>query len=130
MIKKRLKYDIILGHTQQGPHRADFEVFCEGMSVQYQFSLGQQKILSVLLKIAVSRFVYALTKKKIIYLIDDLLAELDRENKEKVLALIKTLDGQVFLSSIENKFGDYNDEESCLFHVEHGRIQRAAKNAG
>lgn len=128
MLKKRFNYDIMLGYTQQGPHCSDLDVLSGNKKIQYSFSLGQQKVVSVLLKLAVSKYVYDKTNTKIVYLIDDLLAELDDDNKQKIMKAILSLKGQIFLSSVEKNEIMLQDKRASVFHVEHGCVKGVTKH--
>jgi DNA replication and repair protein RecF len=129
--------DVRYGMTMSGPHRGDFTLTMPGRgNVSEVFSRGQLKLLVCSLKLAVGRLLYKShsdngleQSDNCIYLVDDLAAELDRDNQEKVLSLLAATGAQCFLTSIDP--GDLPDfrqicsSEPGKFHVEHGKIHPA-----
>ena len=131
---QRLEFDLSkdrrYGFTTSGPHKADLHFQFDGIDAADILSRGQLKLFICALKIAQSRLLYRSTDQHCIFLIDDLPAELDAVNREKVCTLLAELQDQIFISSIE--------EESLLpsilsgsqkwmsqvkvFHVKHGTI--------
>ena len=63
-------------------------------------------------------------------LVDDLTAELDIQNKAKLLKYLSELNCQVFMSTTElSNFGDLDELDFYkVFHVEHGDIQCVNSN--
>jgi DNA replication and repair protein RecF len=60
------------------------------------------------------------------YLIDDLASELDRSNREKVIATLGSSGAQCLFTAVEAKdleLGTDLSDRSRKFHVEHGKIQ-------
>ena len=91
-------------------------------------SRGQQKILICALKIAQGVHHAYCSGDKCIYLIDDLPAELDEENRANILKYLVGLGSQlvitgVDLPSIVNCLSD--GAEKRTFHVERGTIENS-----
>ena len=117
--------DLKYGATQNGPHRADIVVKV-GQSLAIDvLSRGQQKVLVSALKIAQGSLYAEAIQDRCIYLVDDLPAELDQENRAKILENLLALDSQLFVTCVE-----LNSVKNCLqnlpemttFHVERGTI--------
>ena len=86
---------------------------------------GQQKILICALKIAQGVHHASCSGDKCIYLIDDLPAELDEENRANILKYVVGLGSQLLitgvdLTSIVNCLSDAAEKRT--FHVERGTI--------
>jgi len=121
------------GSTQAGPQRADISVRLNRGPAVDILSRGQQKILVSALKIAQGRLLSETLGSHCLYLIDDLPAELDPENRAKVFSALLSLDTQLFVSCVELEslytassqalFEALEDAEKAQFHVEHGRIR-------
>lgn len=115
-----------VGHTLFGPHRADLRFKVDGRPAQDVLSRGQQKTLVILLKVAQVELLHSLGQRQCTFLIDDINAELDRENRQRLLQRLEELGTQVFITGIDA--GELRDSqalvstESTLFHVEHGRV--------
>ncbi len=91
---------------------------------KYFVSRGQLKILMLALNLAQIKLFNNQKKNKVCVLIDDLTAELDMVNKQKLLNYLVKLNCQVFMSSTElSNFGDFNKLSNYkVFHVKHGEI--------
>ncbi len=115
------------GFTQSGPHRADIKIKVDGMSAQSAVSRGQQKKLVCLLKIAQLTLFSELSDRRCILLFDDLPAELDEDNQNKIMSILSNLDIQLFVTAIKT------DQINCqfwnnhkVFHVEHGVVRETS----
>ena len=117
--------DIRYGSTQAGPHRADLEVKIGRRKAIESLSRGQEKLLICALKVAQGELLSAAVGRRCLYLVDDLPAELDSQNRELVMNHLLTLGSQLFLTSVEAKAIDLNtfqNAEIARFHVERGTI--------
>lgn len=123
-LSRRLQSDKERGFTGAGPHRADLEITLDGASVARMASRGQQKAVVAVLKLAQARLFSNDRVEPPVLLLDDIASELDREHRAGVLRGALALDGQVFLTAIEEDAIDLpGDEGGRMFHVEHGRLQ-------
>jgi DNA replication and repair protein RecF len=115
------------GHTLYGPHRADFNLVIKGIPVKHFLSRGQQKLLICAMMVAQGRLLVGQEKKGLIYLVDDLPAELDVFSRKKLISLLLRQQTQVFITAIEsNTVCDLVDGDSRvavkMFHVKHGAL--------
>ena len=117
--------DLRYGFTHSGPHRDNFLILIDGRVAKDYVSRGQLKLLMLSLKLAQIKLIGAQDGFGLCLLIDDLTAELDVTNKQKLLHYLDKLDCQVFMSSTElSNFGDLTGIENYkVFHVEHGEIK-------
>lgn len=117
--------DTKYGSTQLGPHRADIGMKVRKNNAVDVLSRGQQKVLVSALKIAQGNLLSKSLNERCIFLVDDLQAELDTENRAAVFNQLIKLGGQCFITSV-----DMSGIEKCLktapqvttFHVERGTI--------
>lgn len=117
--------DIRYGATQSGPHRADISLKVGKSKAVEILSRGQQKLLVSALKIAQGRLLSKSLGRECIYLVDDLPAELDRDNRAAVFNQLLSIGGQMFVTCV-----DLPAIVECLssppamamFHVERGTI--------
>lgn len=115
------------GHTQCGPHRADLDITIEGIPVKHFLSRGQQKLLICAMIIAQGKLLATHANKGLIYLVDDLPAELDLLSRQKLISLLSKQQTQIFITAIEsNTICDFIGENPAVpvkvFHVEHGSV--------
>lgn len=120
-----LDKDLRYGFTHCGPHRGDFQVLLEERLARDVASRGQLKLLVLCLKLAQVELIMKERNSFGCILIDDFTAELDKDNRSKVLKYLNNINCQVFLTSTEiEDFGDFGFIENYkVFHVEHGKIQ-------
>lgn len=120
------RQDLKYKATQAGPQRGDLGISLGNRSAVDVLSRGQQKILITALKIAQGQLYSDGRDRRCIYLIDDLPAELDKVNREEVLACIGRMDSQCLVTCVAK-----SDLQECLsganevvsFHVERGKIE-------
>jgi len=122
-----LDRDKRLGSTHYGIHRADLRITIDGKLAAEVLSRGQQKLLVCALKIAQGQVFNDLKRRKPLYLIDDLPAELDREHRQILVNWLHSLDTQVYisgveLSALETPWRDKPNVKLKMFHVEQGRV--------
>lgn len=115
------------GYTQLGPHRADLDITIDAIPVKYFLSRGQQKLLICAMILAQGRLLMQHTNKHLIYLVDDLPAELDRQSKQKLISLLSKQKTQVFITAIDGSVIYELIKQSTapveVFHVEQGRVK-------
>jgi len=120
--------DLEQGYTHSGPQRADIRLLAGGHPAAEVLSRGQQKLVVCGLMLAQGELVNRLGKRRSAYLVDDLPAELDRENSRKVCGELARLDVQVFITCVQEE--DIRsvwpeEQELALFHVEQGEVSRS-----
>ena len=117
--------DAKYGSTQVGPHRSDIDVRVGNRKASESLSRGQEKLLVCALKIAQGELLSGVVNRRCLYLVDDLPAELDSSNRQRVMKCLLTLGSQLFLTSVEPKalaISEFGDTEIARFHVERGTI--------
>lgn len=119
-----------LGFTQCGPHRAELEIAIDMIPVKHYLSRGQQKLLICAMILAQGMLLTQETNKNLVYLVDDLPAELDVYSRKKLLALLAKQNTQVFITAIDSDIvSEVIDNQfqvsQRLFHVEHGTLKNS-----
>jgi len=115
-------------HTLLGPHRADLAVTMDGIPVKHFLSRGQQKLLICAMIIAQGCLLTKHADKSLIYLVDDLPAELDLMSRQKLISLLSRQQTQIFITAIEyesicNLLKASPEVPVKVFHVEHGTVR-------
>ena len=72
-------------HTLYGAHRDDMTIWYEGHQVQTALSRGQMRLLVIALKIVAYRYVEKLTGEEPLFLLDEVLSELDDGRQRRLL---------------------------------------------
>lgn len=81
--------DIMMKTTTSGPHRDDIIVLFNGSTAKDKASQGQQRLLAVVLKLAVLHLIKEKTKQPVVLLLDDVLSELDEDKQQRILSFYK-----------------------------------------
>lgn len=128
LLESSLEHDLLRGHTQTGPHRADIRISLNGENAGELLSRGQQKVVVAALVVAQGRVFNRLTGKQVIYLVDDLPAELDSTHSRKLGQWLAGLNAQVFITGVERQalidmWPQDELTDASLFHVEQGAVQ-------
>jgi DNA replication and repair protein RecF len=113
------------GYTTVGPHRADIAINAQAVSVFDFFSQGQQKALTYALKVAQGVFLQQKTGRSVVYLIDDLPAELDSIRLQAVFSVLEKHASQIFITAIEMEV-DWLAQQSAVgvFQVQDGVLKK------
>lgn len=99
LYEKSLEKDLSLGYTTVGPHRDDIKVLVNQTDVKSFGSQGQQRTAALSLKLAEIEIIKAQTGEMPILILDDVLSELDKSRREKLLKFCSLT--QTFISSTD-----------------------------
>jgi DNA replication and repair protein RecF len=110
-------------YTRSGPQRAELVFHYQNRPANEHLSRGQQKLFVLALQVAQASLLRQETEQTSLFLMDDLGAELDEENQQRVMRLLQTIEAQAFVTAIDDpgKSG-WNMEVVRRFHVKHGFI--------
>lgn len=114
------------GYSLYGAHRADFTLVCEDRPAR--LSRGQTKVAVALLQLAAEAVHQQRGLPASLWLLDDLLAELDREGASRLLKAFSETGGQRILTLVSSRpdptlISNLMNEPADVFHVEHGQLQ-------
>ncbi len=117
IFQKDLQKEIILGTTVGGVHRDDFEIRLHDMNAKIFCSQGQQRSIALAMKLAEGEISREESGEYPVFLLDDVLSELDEGRKQYVLGELH--DRQVIITACDSH--DFRDI-SCgnKIYVENG----------
>ncbi len=111
------------GYTRLGPHRADFAVRVAGQAPTEALSRGRRKLLVIALVLAQAELYRRRVGDACILLIDDLPAELDRDNRARVMRTLAGSGAQLFVTAIEPDVPEAGLwREARTFRLTHGEV--------
>ncbi len=117
--EKEMEYKI----TLCGPHRDDFLVYINKANVAFYGSQGQQRTSILSLKLAEVDLIKEREGVYPIFLLDDVMSELDEERRHFLLEVIINKKVQTFITSISlNYFNSNIMEKGKIFKVEEGKV--------
>jgi DNA replication and repair protein RecF len=91
--------DIIRGTTSVGPHRDDLGIYLNGADARRFGSQGQQRTISLSLRISEFRMIEDETGKTPLILLDDVASELDSTRASLLYDLLGKVEAQIFLTA-------------------------------
>ena len=110
--------DIRVGFTQKGVHRDDIAAFINGLPTRDFASQGQFRSVALVMKLAQAEILTEETGEPPVFLLDDVLSELDPSRQEFVISKIDNM--QVFITCCDDNIPE--NKTGKLYHVEAGRI--------
>lgn len=121
----KLELDLRQGYTSVGPTKAEWQIRVDGVDARERLSRGQLKLLVAALRLVQSADYFDRLGKRCVILVDDLPAELDAENQQRLCNALLESGSQVFITAIRKEELEhrFNDTEVRLFHVEQGTIK-------
>jgi DNA replication and repair protein RecF len=109
--------------TQLGPHRGDVVVQVAGRVAKDHVSRGQQKLVAAGLMLAQLQVQEQEKPGRSALLLDDPAAELDGENLARLMALVRGVPAQLWVTSLKPEISGLLGD-SRMFHVKQGAITR------
>jgi DNA replication and repair protein RecF len=106
-------------YTHSGPQHADVLFMTTQGKGKLEWSRGQQKMILILLKLAQA----TLLNRPCIYLLDDLMAELDHESVLHVYQQLQQVQGQLFITTLNEEAQNLDFfQNSRWFYLNDGQI--------
>lgn len=124
-LSRVLANDSVRGHTSVGPHRMDVRITVQNKPVVEILSRGQLKLVSTALYLSQVKALKTNTGRSSVVLLDDVSAELDTSNTERIFDALRMLESQVICTTLDSDriikaVGE--GKQFNMFHVEHGLV--------
>ena len=119
LFEKKAYYEKERFISQYGAQKDDFTVYINKKSAKMYGSQGQQRSVVLALKLAEGELSSKLTGDYPVFLLDDILSELDKDRKEYILSRIT--DRQVIITGCESEI--FKTENAKRILVRNGEIQ-------
>lgn len=121
---KNRERDIRMGFMSVGPHKADIRIKVNGILAHEVLSRGQLRMLVAAMQIAQAQYLYSKNEKSVVFLLDDIGAELDLEKQQLFINSLMSTGSQIFVTAIDKSQMAYLKQyaDKKLFHVEHGQV--------
>jgi len=124
-LRARRPEDSRRGRASFGPQRDELGLRIEGRAARSDASQGQQRLLSLSLKLAELRCIEHTRRVYPVLLLDDVSSELDASRTESVLTLLEASQGQIFVTTTRPELfrtGNFAGAERAEFRVVEGRV--------
>lgn len=113
--------DIERGFTTHGPHRDDLRLAMGGRELRRFGSQGQQRLGLLALLLAERDALHQIRGAAPILLLDDVLSELDRERRERLLGAVEER-GQTLITTADPSSAALEDHAFATLRVDAGRV--------
>lgn len=120
-LARNLEADLNLGVTGSGPHRADLRITVDDRKARDSVSRGQEKLLVAALTVAQGKLVAAARGDRVILLVDEPAADLDRHHLARLITELEQSGAQLFITCLEEGVLPLL-APATMFHVKHGQI--------
>lgn len=120
LLKNNLKKDFALKYTSIGPHRDDIKITSNNSDIKNFSSQGQQRTAALSLKLGEIQYFKEITGEYPVFLLDDVLSELDSSRQKKLIESILTT--QCFLTATHSDI--ISDLDFFLFKVDAGSFEK------
>lgn len=100
--------EIEMQHTLFGPHKDDLIFKINEKDCRYFSSQGQQRSVSLSLKLALMEIIKVNTNEYPVLLLDDVLSELDDERQKQLLQITSKYQTLITSTSLPKEFKNYN----------------------
>ena len=109
-------------YTIVGIHKDDFKVYLNDLEIDMYASQGQQRLVSLSMKLAVAEIISKANKEEPIIILDDAFSELDAYKKKKLFNYVASKK-QVFITCTSYlNITNNNNQNATLLHVKEGDI--------
>lgn len=126
-LRARRAEDCRRGRASFGPQRDELALSIDGRAARSDASQGQQRLLSLSLKLSELRCIERARRAHPVLLLDDVSSELDAARTASVLSLLEASKGQIFITTTRPElFENFTREQAqaARYRVESGRISR------
>jgi DNA replication and repair protein RecF len=121
-LRSKREDELARGVTILGPHRDDFGLLSKGIDLRLYGSRGQNRTAMLALKLAEIQWLQERTGEKPILLLDEVLAELDAERREDLLARILPARQAILTAADLRMFTKTFQQTASIWHVHAGAI--------
>jgi DNA replication and repair protein RecF len=124
VLKSRYRSDILAGTTGHGPHRDDLVFHLNGMPAASFASQGEQRMIVLAVDLGLVDHIEGIRGDKPVFLLDDVLSELDRDKQNRLLRRLLETRIQAIVTATETT--DIDEDilaASRIFRIAGGTIR-------
>lgn len=126
-LRARRVDDCRRGRAGFGPQRDELSLQIDGRPARSDASQGQQRLLSLSLKLSELSCIERVRRAHPVLLLDDVSSELDAHRTEAVLSLLRASEGQIFVTTTRPELfrgAVFSSSDRADFRAQDGRILR------
>ena len=124
ILAEKRETDVTLGISLSGPHRDRYHFIREGDDFSGKASTGQRRLLALLLRVAQARIFSEKTGKRPVFLLDDVLLELDGEKRKKFISFLPEYEQAFFTFLPGEPFENYRKSDTLVYSMNSGCAEK------
>ncbi len=125
-LTQNIDREIAVGATLYGVHKDDIAVRLNGKDAKIYASQGQQRSLALSMKLSEGELARKISGEYPVFLLDDVLSELDSDRRRFVLQSLS--DRQLIVTSCEPDIFRAINKDARLIHIENGTVSAVDSN--
>jgi len=123
-LQQRRPVEIAAGLSLSGPHRDKYQFTHNGSDFTIKASTGQRRLLALLLRAAQASCFSAVTGLKPVFLLDDVLLEMDSEKRRRFLLVLPEYDQAFYTFLPDEPYQRYQKEDTIVYNVSGGAVKK------
>ena len=121
-LNEKRAVDLAAGISTTGPHRDRYVFAHNGIEFTGKASTGQKRLLALLLRAAQARRFSEMTGFNPVFLLDDVLLEMDGEKRRRFLSVMPAYDQAFYTFLPEEPYERYRKKETIIYNVKNGQL--------
>jgi DNA replication and repair protein RecF len=105
-----------------GPHRDDINMYLNDHPARQFASQGQQRSIAVSLKLAELTAIQQAQGEFPVFLLDEVLSELDKERQKRLLGYLQKASFQSFLTTVNLEKNQFEDSQASIYRMSGGKL--------
>ena len=123
LLGEKREADLSVGVSLSGPHRDRYLFTREEEEFSGKASTGQRRLLALLLRIAQALTFTEKTGKNPVFLLDDVLLELDGEKRRKFISVMPEYEQAFFTFLPVEPYEMYRKPDTIVYHMNCGQVK-------
>lgn len=120
-LREKFERDLVTCRTSRGPHQDMVKILYSGNDIRYYGSQGEHKVMQLAIVFAEGTYLEMVKGEPVIYLLDDVLAYLDKRHSQAILEHLNK-NNQVFVTATDadlvRAFGKrFNEDRGYIIHL-------------
>jgi len=122
LLDEKKENEIDMKTSLIGPHRDKMIYIKNGHPCEKELSNGQRRLISLVLRMLQAKFYTKKLKQKPIFLMDDVMLELDSEKRQRFMSFLPSYE-QLFSTFVQGELCNiYKKKDTKIFYVENGTL--------
>ena len=119
-LSAKKEIDFMLGSSASGPHRDKIMFMKDGTDFVPTASMGQRRLLALILRVSQAVFYTRQTGNLPVFLMDDVLLELDPDKRKRFTAVLPEYDQLFCTFLLGEPYDNYRREKTKIYEIREG----------